>query len=417
MASSKRKAMKVKVVPQKVKLFRANEPLLSVFMWGINHTINELSHINVPVMLMPDDFKAFSKVRVDNHLFNKENMPSHFKVKEYCPIVFRNLRERFGIDDIDYMNSLTKQPLDMDSPGRSGARMLSSQDGYYFIKTLVSEEVEQMHHILKQYHQHIVEVHAVTLLPQYLGMYRITVNDVETYLVVMRNVFSPRLTIHKKYDLKGSTVDRQASEKERAKDLPTFKDNDFMKDGASIEIGAAEKEKFMATLTKDVDFLSHLHLMDYSLIVGIHDCERAEQELQFALEQPPLPVPGEEEHSGEAADEVGEESNGVEGEDEDGAEMYGAPTPPDSPLTMSPQPFNGEIDPKIELYAIKSSPESSRKEIYFLAMIDILTKYGVKKRTAQAAKTVKHGAGAEISTVRPDQYGRRFLDFISKCIE
>lgn len=41
----------------------------------------------------------------------------------------------------------------MDSPGRSGARMLSSQDGYYFIKTLVSEEVEQMHHILKQYHQ------------------------------------------------------------------------------------------------------------------------------------------------------------------------------------------------------------------------------------------------------------------------
>lgn len=30
-------------------------------------------------------------------------MPSHFKVKEYCPIVFRNLRERFGIDDVDYM--------------------------------------------------------------------------------------------------------------------------------------------------------------------------------------------------------------------------------------------------------------------------------------------------------------------------
>lgn len=32
-------------------------------------------------------------------------MPSHFKVKEYCPLVFRNLRERFGIDDHDYMVS------------------------------------------------------------------------------------------------------------------------------------------------------------------------------------------------------------------------------------------------------------------------------------------------------------------------
>lgn len=50
--------------------------------------------------------------------------------------------------------------------------------------------------------QFIVENHAKTLLPQYLGMYRITVNDTETYLVVMRCVFSPRLTIHKKYDLK-----------------------------------------------------------------------------------------------------------------------------------------------------------------------------------------------------------------------
>ena len=50
--------------------------------------------------------------------------------------------------------------------------------------------------------QYIVERHAETLLPQYLGMYRVTVNDAETYLVVMKNVFSPRLNIHKKYDLK-----------------------------------------------------------------------------------------------------------------------------------------------------------------------------------------------------------------------
>ena len=56
-------------------------------------------------------------------------------------------------------------------------------------------------------------------------------------------------------------------------------------------------------------------------------------------------------------------------------------------------------------------------EIYFLALIDILTHYGVKKRTAQAAKTVKHGAGAEISTVRPDQYAKRFLEFIEKIVE
>lgn len=63
--------------------------------------------------------------------------------------------------------------------------------------------------------QYIVERHGKTLLPQYLGVYRITVDNKETYLLVMKSVFSSRFKIHKKYDLKGSTVDRQASSKEK----------------------------------------------------------------------------------------------------------------------------------------------------------------------------------------------------------
>jgi len=53
--------------------------------------------------------------------------------------------------------------------------------------------------------QHIVEQNANTRLPQYLGMYRITIGDSDTYLIVMRNIFSPRIHIHRKYDLKVST--------------------------------------------------------------------------------------------------------------------------------------------------------------------------------------------------------------------
>ena len=84
-------------------------------------------------MLMPDDFKAYSKVKIDNHLFNKsviftyimkphffftlfhvllrENMPSHFKFKEWCPLVFKNLRERFGVDDETYMVWFLQNPF------------------------------------------------------------------------------------------------------------------------------------------------------------------------------------------------------------------------------------------------------------------------------------------------------------------
>ena len=53
--------------------------------------------------------------------------------------------------------------------------------------------------------------------------------------------------------LQGSTVARQASEKEKAKDLPTYKDNDFLNEGAIIQIGKEQKEKLMGMLQSDVE--------------------------------------------------------------------------------------------------------------------------------------------------------------------
>lgn len=91
------------------------------------------------------------------------------------------------------------------------------------------------------------------LLPQYLGMYRLTVDGVQSYFVVMRNVFSSHLRVHRKFDLKGSTVEREASDKELEKQLPTLKDNDFIKSGIKILIGDEAKEKLLATLNADVD--------------------------------------------------------------------------------------------------------------------------------------------------------------------
>ena len=75
--------------------------------------------------------------------------------------------------------------------------------------------------------------------------------------------------------------------------------------------------------------------MDYSLLVGIHDVERAEQ------------------------DEVESEDN--EGEDE-GESDGGVGTPPDSPSNTldSTKPLSpGEFDPTIDVYAIKSNDGES----------------------------------------------------------
>ena len=91
------KTKHIKVKHPKRKLYRSSDPLLSVFMWGVNHTVRELTHISIPVMLMPDDFRAYTKIKVDNHAFNKENMPSHFKVCTRLIEVFETFSLTFCI--------------------------------------------------------------------------------------------------------------------------------------------------------------------------------------------------------------------------------------------------------------------------------------------------------------------------------
>ena len=43
------------------------------------------------------------------------------------------------------------------------------QDHIFMIKVITTEEVEQMHYLLKYYHPYVVEQHGKTLLPQFLG--------------------------------------------------------------------------------------------------------------------------------------------------------------------------------------------------------------------------------------------------------
>ena len=149
-----------------------------------------------------------------------------------------------------------------------------------------------------------------------------------------------------------------------------------------------------------MDFLTNLHIMDYSLLLGVHNCEAEDQE-------------------------TGDPRSGDELDDEeyDSGGSGVALTPPDSPLANRSVPLGGgtdgsKIDPEKDIYAIPARNTSPRREIYFLALVDVLTHYGVKKQAAKVAKTVKYGSSVDgISTVEPEQYAKRFLDFIAEAIE
>uniref|UniRef100_A0A8C6PXY9 Phosphatidylinositol 5-phosphate 4-kinase type-2 gamma n=1 Tax=Nothobranchius furzeri TaxID=105023 RepID=A0A8C6PXY9_NOTFU len=388
----KRKTKKKHFVQQKVEVFRASDPVQSVLMWGVNHSINDLSQVPVPVMLLPDDFKASTKIKVINHFFNKENLPGQFKFKEYCPQVFRNLRERFGIEDQDYQVSLARSALLKEDEGKFVGPLLTSYDHTLVVKEISSEEVEEMHTILSEYHQHIVTCHGSTLLPQFLAMYRVTVESEDTYLLVMRNMFSHRLPVHRKYNLKGSLLSREASFKEKVKELPTHKDAELMNNMQKVYLSDDEKGKMMEKLSGDLEFLIQMRIMDYSLLLGIHDIERAERE----------------------EEEEADLSNEEEEEDETDPAAPRSSTSPEG-ITGYMKSFKpmgpGEFDPYVDMYAVHSSVG---EEVYFMGLTDVLTQYDTKRRAAHAARAVKHGAGAEISTLHPEQYAKCFSEVIIK---
>ena len=93
----------------------------------------------------------------------------------------------------------------------------------------------------------------------------------------------------------GSTVSRAASDKEKAKELPTLKDNDFLDQNIKLKLPGEVRQQLLDMLGSDTEWPSKVeyrfllqrlllssilqgHLMDYSLLLGIHDCERAAAE-------------------------------------------------------------------------------------------------------------------------------------------
>ena len=94
-------------------------------------------------------------------------------------------------------------------------------------------------------------------------------------MVVQRNVFFAQLPIHKKYDLKGSSVNR--SGKISSQNISTtLKDND-MED--FIVVPTNNFQKLVMQADSDAQFLFANSIMDYSLLLGIYQHNRKDSRL------------------------------------------------------------------------------------------------------------------------------------------
>jgi len=158
-----------------------------------------------------------------------------------------------------------------------------SHDGRLLINTLAKEEVGLFLNTLQQYHAHIVRQEG-TALPRFLALFRIGVKDskVPTYMLVQRSVLSSIHETHAIYDLKGSTFGREASAAGGAaaeEMVPTYKDNDFREQVGAIRLPPETRAALLETVRADAELLNSLNVMDYRLLVAVHEYGDAPPEM------------------------------------------------------------------------------------------------------------------------------------------
>jgi len=213
--------------------------------------------------------------------------------------------------------------------------------------------------MIRDYHQHLKK-HSNSLLMKILGFYRHNALVALTPFIMFNNFLNVSVSIDEKYDLKGSTKDREATSKEKAKTSPVLLDLDFTALNRKLYFGKC-KDEFLQQLTNDARFLARFNCMDYSFLVGIHKIQSAEK----------------------------------------------------LPSGLLPETLNRNTSVGSNVCQILSV---KKDEIYFVGIIDHFTIYDTEKKVAHQAKSLKYKQD-ELSTVNAQHYCARFCNFISSVIE
>jgi len=249
---------------------------------GISHTVAGLSSKPERDVLM-QDFQVVETITFPDT--GSSITPAHhfgdFTFRTYAPTAFRYFRDLFGIQPDDYMLSISEHPLtELSNPGASGSLFFVTHDDEFIIKTVQHKEAEFLQKLLPGYYMNLVQ-NPRTLLPKFYGLYNVQSGGKNIRVVVMNNLLPRKIEMHLKYDLKGSTYKRKASKSERSKKHPTFKDLDLLHDSQGALLSPDNHSLLLQTLQRDCLVLQSFKIMDYSLLLGIHNIDRARRDAEL----------------------------------------------------------------------------------------------------------------------------------------
>lgn len=295
-----------------------------------------------------DDFRSNSHSTEVNH-FAKWVHPA--------PFVYRQIRDKFKVPEEEFLEATCSESRirELPTPGKSGALFYITDDEKYFMKTITGVEERMLMSMLPAYYTHINE-YPNTLLTKYLAHFSVkTTRNNHIRMVVMASIFDDQLFIDTKYDLKGSTFHRAATEKQKLSQNVTLKDLDLQ---SPIFFSMDAVDRILMQLEKDAAFLENHHVMDYSLLLGL--------------------------------------SNMIEDEDEYYKHSFGQ---------------KEENAPYEVAYRIDESG-AKRGIRVSMGIIDFLQRFRSRKKAEYGMRIVQSCSCSAASVAPPSLYRRRFIDFL-----
>ncbi|CAH0487822.1 unnamed protein product [Peronospora farinosa] len=364
---------------------------------------------------------------------------------DFQPRVFASIRQLYGVNDAEYIFAFRSTINERISEGRSGAFVFNTCDRKYLVKSTTWKEKDVLLRLLPTYLRYL-KWNPGTLLPRFFGFHAMKMYGQIFYFIVMGNFLSTTEVIHRRYDIKGSWVDRNApacvlGEKYRCSKcnrfftfggapgepcfLPgeehypdtTLRDNDLKK-RLKLEPGAAAK--LVTQLTRDSNYLASAGIMDYSLLIGTHysyftitteykqgisrrksveltvhcdDTHEQRSDVDF------LPNLYENRHSTNEDDIISEDTRPSESSDAS-SETYLSDLSPD------PAPVERVVYPDSHAY---NAHQVSGPSKYYFGLVDILQEWTVTKQIERAYKVrVLRKSQSGVSAIPPKPYARRF---------
>ncbi|KAH9310421.1 hypothetical protein KI387_025456 [Taxus chinensis] len=371
-----------------------NYDLMLNLQLGIRYTVGKITP--VPKRdIFPADFDSKASIWMRFPPEGSACTPPHhsveFRWKDYCPMVFRHLRELFKIDAADYMLSICGNDAlrELSSPGKSGSVFYLSHNDRFMIKTMRKSEVKVLLRMLPNYYNH-VRTYGSTLITKFFGLHGIkAAGGQKVQFIVMGNMFCSELRIHRRFDLKGSSQGR-STDKVEIDETTTLKDLDL---DFVFQLEPSWRQALLRQIECDCNFLEAERIMDYSLLLGLHlrapqystvfSPNNSSTEPDVEMENTDLVLPG----TARLGIRLG----------------VNMPARANRRLPRVVQ----DSPPEGELFG-----EDYDVVLYF-GIIDILQDYDIAKRLEHAYKSLQFDSHS-ISAVDPKLYSKRFQDFINR---